>query len=100
MCVCLLACRDVRPNILWAQRRDKVTISIYLTDIRDEKCTVEGNKFCFRLGAREHTPLCWCSSGSFFNCSGVAENGQHYKCDFDLYKEIIPEVSISKSHEN
>ena len=39
----------MRPPVQWAQRRDKLMISVYLTDIHNEKFSLDETKLTFRL---------------------------------------------------
>ena len=41
-------CRAHKPPVLWAQRKDRVLLSIYVNDIHNEKIDLDGRTFRFR----------------------------------------------------
>lgn len=61
----------VAPSILWAQRKDRVFVSIQLEDVTDEKITVDDSKLAF--SAKSH--------------------GQNYGITLEFNGNIVPEES-------
>jgi len=59
------------PTVLWAQRTDRVLVSIQLDDVSDEQITVDSSKLTF---------------------SGKSHN-KTYGVDFEFFDSIIPEES-------
>lgn len=55
---------------MWAQRKDKLYITVDVPDVKKEKVTMEAGKVSFE---------------------GTSEN-KNYKLDLELFKEIDPEV--------
>ena len=47
----LVACSAHKPPVRWAQRKDRILLSVYVTDIRDEKIDLDSKKFRFRYAA-------------------------------------------------
>lgn len=78
--------RPLRPPVQWAQRRDKLMISVYLTDIHNEKFTLDETKLTFRL------VLLGGSGSVIYTYSGVGGDGSNYAFELELYKEVIPQV--------
>ncbi|KAL8152424.1 hypothetical protein V2J09_010184 [Rumex salicifolius] len=64
------------PEILWAQRSDKVYLTIAVLDAKDVclKCEPEG----------------------LLNFSAVGAHGEKYECTLELYGSILPEGSKTK----
>ena len=66
--------RPSRPNILWAQRSDKILLTVSLNDIHDEQFSLEEKELHF---------------------SGLGGSGDgQYDIKIDFYKEIIPHVRL------
>jgi prostaglandin-E synthase len=65
----------LNPPVLWAQRRDRLMVSINVPDIRDEKFSVDGQAIVF---------------------SGVDGFGRKYSCTLTFFGEIVPEESKHK----
>jgi len=63
----------LHPPVYWAQRNDKVLVSVQLEDVKDEKITVN------------NTTL------SFSGKGGSAQNDYHV--DLEFYSNIVPEES-------
>ena len=40
----------LNPPVLWAQRKDRIYLTVYLTDIQNEKFSLEGTRFTLRWG--------------------------------------------------
>ena len=63
----------LHPSILWAQRTDTVFLTLQLTDVHDEKLSLEESRFKFE---------------------GVGgTDGNQYSCELQFLKEIIPQVN-------
>lgn len=67
-------CSILHPPILWAQRSDTILFTIDLTDIRDEKFSLN------------ETAL------SFSGVGGV--RGNKYECIVEFLKEVVPQVGV------
>lgn len=59
------------PTVLWAQRCDRVFVSIQLADVEDEKITVDDTKLSFSATCRKET----------------------YAVDLEFYDNIVPNES-------
>lgn len=57
--VCFCRTDAIPPQILWAQRTDKVLVSIQLEDVTDEKITVDTEKLTFRYFSKKTLPGFW-----------------------------------------
>lgn len=62
------------PTILWAQRSDTILLTVSLSDIKNEKVSLEDGGFSFKANA--------------------GPKGELYSVDMTFHKEIIPQVSI------
>lgn len=60
------------PTVLWAQRSDTILLTVSLTDIRDEKFTLEENVFHFKGNA--------------------GPDGRMYTLNMNFHKEVVPQV--------
>lgn len=58
--------------MLWAQRNDTVLLTVSLTDIRNEKFSLEEGVFKFRGNA--------------------GSDGKLYTLDINFYKDVVPQV--------
>lgn len=69
-------CRS-HPEVLWAQRADKVYLTIALTNAKDiaVKCEPHG----------------------LFNFSAIGANDENYEVSLELYGNILPEVITNLS---
>ena len=62
--------------VKWAQRKDRLYLSIGLRDIKDEKVNVEAEKFSF---------------------TGTSD-GKVYKFEIDLFAEVLPEETVKRNY--
>lgn len=70
----LFPCSVLHPSVLWAQRADTVLLTIELTDIQNEKYTLDEKVLKFSA-----------EGGS---------QGNKYGLELNLYGEVLPEVRI------
>ena len=64
----------LRPTVLWAQRSDTILLTVSLSDIKNEKVSLENGEFSFKAKA--------------------GPEGKLYSVDMTFHKEIIPQVSF------
>lgn len=64
----------LRPTVLWAQRSDTILLTVSLSDIKNEKVSLEDGEFSFKANA--------------------GPDGKMYSVDMTFHKEIIPQVSF------
>jgi len=65
---------DIPPNVLWAQRTDKVMISIQLGDVTDEHISID--EHCLKFDGKS--------------------GGKQYAVQLELNKDILPNESKQK----
>ncbi len=66
-------CSSLHPTIKWAQRTDTILLTIELTDIRNEKYTLDEKVLKFS--------------------SDGGSEGKQYSVELELFGEVLPEVS-------
>jgi len=64
--------RVLRPRILWAQRNDTLLLTVNLTDIKNEKFSLDEKKLIFE------------------GMGGPDE--RQYACELEFMKEVVPQV--------
>lgn len=64
--------RVIPPSVLWAQRNDTLFVTVSLTDIKNERFTLDEHKFTFR------------------GVGGPDE--KQYACEIQFLKEVVPQV--------
>lgn len=64
--------RVLRPRILWAQRNDTLLLTVNLTDIKNEKFSLDEKKLTFE------------------GMGGPDE--RQYACELEFMKEVVPQV--------
>lgn len=62
----------LKPDVLWAQRNDTVLLTISLSDIRNEKTSLEENMFSF--------------------AGNAGPEGKFYAVQMTFHKEVVPQV--------
>lgn len=75
----LLCVRRLTPDVLWAQRNDTVLLTINLSDIRNEKLSLEESTFTFTGNA--------------------GADGKLYSIQMAFHKEVVPQVEMTKLSE-
>ncbi|XP_003383733.1 PREDICTED: prostaglandin E synthase 3-like [Amphimedon queenslandica] len=65
----------VTPLIKWAQRHDKILLSICVSDLKDEKINLDQKSLTF---------------------NGTGGNNVKYACKFNFYQEVVPQESKHK----
>lgn len=63
----------LKPDVLWAQRNDTVLLTINLSDIRNEKLSLEENMFSF--------------------AGNAGPEGKFYAVQMTFHKEVVPQVN-------